>query len=126
VVLQCAKLLELNLDERRKVLEQSGLCMYCLNHAAELECFGQGGFSKQKCLRPGCSGEHAVGSHRLLGGSDARVNIATGGDPKSEGEEEWWVNTVRVGEEEEDLEGWETRSQRRMEEGKLDTSSVPA
>jgi hypothetical protein len=32
------------------------------------------------------------------------VNIATGGDPESEGEEEWWVNTVRVGEEEEDLE----------------------
>jgi hypothetical protein len=41
VVLQCAKLLGLNLDKRRKVLEQSGLCLYCLKHAAELKCFGQ-------------------------------------------------------------------------------------
>ncbi len=86
------------------MLEQSGLCMYCLKHAAELECFGQGGFSKPKCMRPRCGGEHAVGAHRLLGEGDACVNLITGGDHESEGEEEWWVNTVRVGEEEEDLE----------------------
>ncbi len=97
VVLQCAKLLELGLDERRKVLEQTGLCMYCLKHSAELQCFGQGGFSKPKCMRPGCSGEHAVGAHRLLGESDACVNITTGGDHEPEEEEEWWVNTVRAG-----------------------------
>jgi hypothetical protein len=104
VVLQCAKLLGLSLDERRKVLEQSRLCLYCLKHAAELECFWQGGFSKPKCMQPGCNGEHAVGAHRLLGESDACVNLATGGDHESEVEEEWWVNTVRAGEEEEDLE----------------------
>jgi hypothetical protein len=85
-------------------LEQSGLCLYCLKHAAELECFGQGGFSKPKCMRPGCNGEHAVGAHRLLGESDTCVNLATGGDHKSEEEEEWWVNTVRAGEVEEHLE----------------------
>ncbi len=56
MVLQCIKLLELGLDEKRKVLEQSGLCLYCLKHAAELECFGQGGFSKPKCMRPGAMG----------------------------------------------------------------------
>ncbi len=105
MVLQCAKLLERGLDERKKVLEQSGLCLYCLKHAAELECFGQGGFSKPKCMRPGCNGEHAVGAHRLLGESDACVNLTTGGDYESEEEEEWWVNTVRAGEEEETLEG---------------------
>jgi hypothetical protein len=32
------------------------------------------------------------------------VNLATGDDHESEEEEEWWVNMVRVGEEEEDLE----------------------
>jgi hypothetical protein len=49
---------------------------------------------KAKCMRPGCNGEHAVGAHRLLGESDACVNLTTGGDYKSEEEEEWWVNTV--------------------------------
>jgi hypothetical protein len=34
VALQCIRLQELGLDERRKVLERSGLCMYCLKHAA--------------------------------------------------------------------------------------------
>jgi hypothetical protein len=77
VVLQCAKLQELDLDERRKVLEKSGLCMYCLKHAAELECFGQGGFSKLRCTQPGCGGKHAVGAHKLLGEGDACVNLAT-------------------------------------------------
>jgi hypothetical protein len=43
VALQCTRLQELGLDERRKVLERNGLCMYCLKHAAELECYGQGG-----------------------------------------------------------------------------------
>jgi hypothetical protein len=71
---------------------------------AKLECFGQGGFSKPKCMRPGCGGEHAVGAHRLQGESDACVNLTTGGNHESEEEEEWWVNTVRAGEEEEDLE----------------------
>ncbi len=89
VVIQCAKLLGLSLEERRKVLELSGLCLYCLKHAAELECFGQGGFSKPKCMQPGCNGEHAVSAHRLLGESDACVNLTTGGDYESEEEEEW-------------------------------------
>jgi hypothetical protein len=77
--------------------------MYCLKHAAELECFGQGGFSKPKCTQPECGGKHAVGAHKLLGEGDECVNLATGDDYESE-EEEWWVNTVRAEEEEEDLE----------------------
>jgi hypothetical protein len=78
--------------------------LYCLKHAAELECFRQGGFSKPKCMRPGCNWEHAVGAHRLLGESDTYVNLTTGDDNESEEEEEWWVNTVRAEEKEEDLE----------------------
>jgi hypothetical protein len=38
VMLQCEKLMSLGLAERKEVLEKSGLCMYCLKHAAELEC----------------------------------------------------------------------------------------
>jgi hypothetical protein len=35
-MLQCEKLMGLGLAERRDVLEKSGLCMFCLKHAAEL------------------------------------------------------------------------------------------
>ncbi len=52
MALQCTKLRELGLSERRKVLEESGLCMYCLKHAAELECYGRGGPAKPKCPQP--------------------------------------------------------------------------
>jgi hypothetical protein len=54
-------------------------------------------------MRPGCNGEHAVGAHRLLGEGDASVNLITEGDHGEE-EEEWWVNTVRAEEGEEDME----------------------
>jgi hypothetical protein len=46
VVIQCTRLRKLDLNERRGVLEESGLCMYCLRHAAELECYSPGGPSK--------------------------------------------------------------------------------
>ncbi len=107
MTLQCARLQELGVDERRKVLEKSGLCMYCLKHAAELECYGQGGPSKPRCAQPECGGRHAAGSHKLLGKGDACVNLATWDNYESDEEEEWWVNTVRVGEEEEGLEDME-------------------
>ncbi len=96
MLLQCAKLLELGLEERRKVLEQSGLCLYCLKHATELGCYGRGGFSKPKCNRSRCNGEHTVGAHRLLGEGDASVNLVTEGDPESEKDKECWVSTVRI------------------------------
>ncbi len=86
------------------VLEKSGLCMYCLKHAAELECYGQGGPSKPRCARPECGGRHAIGAHRLLGEADACVNLTTGDGCESDEDKEWWVNTVRAEEEGEDLE----------------------
>jgi hypothetical protein len=101
-LLQCAKLLELNLDERKEVLKRSGLCLYCLKHAAEVECYGQGGFSKPKCMQTGCDGEHAVSVHRLLGENGASVNLVAEGEYESEEDEEWWVGTVRVEEEQEE------------------------
>jgi hypothetical protein len=39
VMVQCDKLMILGLGKRREVLERSGLCMFCLKHAAELECY---------------------------------------------------------------------------------------
>jgi hypothetical protein len=48
VLLQCSKLLGMGLAERKEVLERSGLCLFCLKHAAELECYGRGGLSKPR------------------------------------------------------------------------------
>ncbi len=117
MALQCTKLQELGLDERRKVPERSGLCMYYLKHAAELECYGQGGPAKPRCTQPECGGKHAIGAHKLLGEGDACVNLATGDNYESEEEEEWWVNTVRVEEEEENLEEMEDGVRREQGEG---------
>jgi hypothetical protein len=58
VLLQCSKLLGMKLSERKEVLEKSGLCLFCLKHTAELECYGRGGLSKPRCVRAGCDGEH--------------------------------------------------------------------
>jgi hypothetical protein len=107
VLLQCAKLLELSLSERKEVLKRSGLCLYCLKHAAEVECYGQGGFLKPRCMQTGCDGEHAVRVHKLLGESGASVNLVAEGEYELEEDEEWWVSTVRVEEEEEEEENME-------------------
>ncbi len=122
VALQCARLQELGLDENRKVLERSRLCMYCLKHTAELECYGQGGPSKPRCAQPEFGGKHAAGAHKLLEKDEACVNLATGSVYDSE--EEWWVNTVRVEEEEEELEEMEDSEsgEGRGEEVKYHTS----
>jgi hypothetical protein len=42
VLLQCNKLLGMELSERKEILKKSGLCLFCLKHAAELECYGRG------------------------------------------------------------------------------------
>jgi hypothetical protein len=103
VLLQCTKLLELNLDERKEVLRRSGLCLYYLKHAAKVECYGQGGFTKPKCMQTGGNGEHGVSVHRLLGENGASMNLVAEGEYESEEDEEWWVGTVRIeGEEEEE------------------------
>jgi hypothetical protein len=105
VMLQCEKLMSLGLTERREVLEKSGLCMFCLKHAAELECYGRGGLSKPRCALPGCDGEHTPGVHKLMGEESAGVNIIAEDRDEEEDEEEeegeyedegWWVGTVGV------------------------------
>jgi hypothetical protein len=110
VLLQCNKLLSMGLSERKEILEKSGLCLFCLKHAAELECYGRGGLSKPRCTQAGCDGEHTPGVHKLMGEESAGVNLVA--EDKSELEEdedeEWWVGTVGVmevrDEEEETLE----------------------
>ncbi len=74
MMLQCEKLLGLGLAERRDTLEKSGLCMFCLKHSAELECYGKGGLSKPRytCTgwgaypNPGTHAPGATGSTHLM------------------------------------------------------------
>jgi hypothetical protein len=98
VLLQCDKLLSMRLSERKKILEKSGLCLFCLKHAAELECYGQGGLSKPRCTQAGCDGEHTPGVHKLMGEESVGVNLVAEDESESEEDEdeEWWVGTART------------------------------
>jgi hypothetical protein len=102
VLLQCDKLMSMRLGERREVLEKSGLCMFCLKHAAELECYGRGGLSKPRCTQAGCDREHTPGVHKLMGEESVGVNLVAEDESEleeDEGEdedEEWWVGTIGV------------------------------
>ncbi len=88
VILQCEKLRGMKLAERREVVEKSGLCTFCLRHAAELECYAKGGLSKPRCTRPGCDGEHTSKLHALMGEADAEVNFVAGDEGKAVSEYE--------------------------------------
>jgi hypothetical protein len=80
VMLQCEKLMSLGLSERKEVLEKSGLCTFCLKHAAELECYGQGGMSKPRCTQSGCDGEHTPSVHKLMGEENVGMNLVAEGE----------------------------------------------
>ncbi len=111
VLLQCDKLLGMELSEKREILEKSRLCLFCLKHAAELKCYGRGGLSKPRCTQAGCDGEHTPGVHKLMGEESVGVNLVAEDENESEEDEdeEWWVGTVGAvemrEEEEEVLEG---------------------
>jgi hypothetical protein len=101
VMLQCKKLMALGLGERKEVLEKSGLCMFCLKHAAELECYGRGGMSKPRCTQSGCDGEHTPAVHKLMAEEHVGVNLVAEDEDEDESEdgdreedEGWWVGTV--------------------------------
>jgi hypothetical protein len=109
VMLQCEKLMSLGLAERRDVLEKSGLCMFCLKHAAELESYGRGGLSKPRCTQAGFDGEHTPGVHKLMGEDNAGINVVAGDESEDEDEvreededEGWWVGTIGATE----MPGW--------------------
>jgi hypothetical protein len=126
MMLQCEKLLSLGLAERRDALEKSGLCMFCLNHSAELECYGKGGLSKPRCTRTGCDGEHTPNVHMLMGEDNAGVNLIARDEDGDEAEDEneaegeyeweyedggWWVGTVGVME----APGWTREASRTID-----------
>jgi hypothetical protein len=96
VLLQFDKLLGMELCERKEILEKSGLCLFCLKHAAELECYGRGGLSKPRCMQAGCDGEHTPGVHKLMGEEGASMNLVAEDESELEEDEdeEWWVGTV--------------------------------
>jgi hypothetical protein len=98
-MLQCEKLM--SLGRRKEVLEKSGLCMFCLKHAAELECYGRRGMSKPRCTQSRCEGEQTPSMHKLMGEESVGVNlIAEDGSEEEDKEEDedegWWVGTVGV------------------------------
>ncbi len=112
MLLQCSKLLSMGLSERKEILEKSGLCLFCLKHAAELECYGRGGLSKPRCTQDGCDGEYTPSVHRLVREESAGVNFVTEveSDPEDEGKDEdedegWWVSTVGA------METWESEEE---------------
>jgi hypothetical protein len=88
----------MKLSERKEVLEKSGLGLFCLKHAAELECYGQVGLSKPRCTQSGCDGEHTPSVHKLMGEESVGVNLVAEDESESEEDEddEWWVGTVRA------------------------------
>jgi hypothetical protein len=98
VLLQCGKLLSMEPGERKEILEMSRLCLFCLKHAAELECYGRGGLSKPRCTQAGCDGEHTPGAHKLMGRESVGVNLVAEDESESEEDEdeEWWVGTIGV------------------------------
>jgi hypothetical protein len=99
----------MELSGRKEVLEKSGLCLFCLKHAAELECYGRGGLSKTRCTQAGCDGDHTPSVHKLMGEESAGVNLVAEGESESEEDEdedeEWWVGTIGVMEVWDDREG---------------------
>jgi hypothetical protein len=127
VLLRCDKLLSMGLSERKEVLEKSGLCLFCLKHAAELECYGRGGLSKPRCTQTGCDGEHTPGVHKLMGEESAGVNLVAEdeSDWEEDEDEEWWVGTVGVMEVQEEREEAleEVDESKTEEETQLITSS---
>ncbi len=119
LVLRCGKLRELSLVDRRKALEASGLCMFCLRHPVNAECFNQGGHSKLACVQPGCKDKHAAGVHDILGRQEAKVNLAVEEDDE-EDEEGLYVNVASIGQEEDDWQetGWTWMVERmKMQDG---------
>ncbi len=83
-------------------MEASGLCMFCLKHPADSECYDQGDRTKPACMQPGCKGRHAVGVHELLGGMGASVNLVAGESHEVEEDKDLYVNIVRGQQEEND------------------------
>jgi hypothetical protein len=129
LVLWCSKLQELGPCDRMKVLEASGLCMFCLRHPENAECFDQGGHSKPACVQPGCKGKHAASVHDLLGRADASVNLITEEDDE-EDDGDLYINVARIGQEEDDwqgqmIRGWIWMEERAMKRDEC-TASLPA
>ncbi len=114
VLLQCDKLLSMELSERKEILEKSGLCLFCLKHAVELECYGRGGLSKPRCTQAGCDGEYTPNVHKLMGEENAGVNLVAEDESELEEDEdeEWWVGTVGVMEAQDEEEGSTGRNKR--------------
>ncbi len=106
MAIRCGRLRELSPQSRRKALEASRLCLFCLRHPASADCYYRGGRTKPACAEPGCKGGHAVGRHDLLGGVKASVSLVMEEEEDSEDdkndEADLYINVSRAGQEDDD------------------------
>ncbi len=56
ILLQCEKLLNMELSERKEVLEKSGLCLFCLKHAADWSAMDEGASPSPGACKPDVMG----------------------------------------------------------------------
>ncbi len=98
----CSKLRGLSLDIKRRALAASRLCLFCLRHPVNIDCYYKGSPSKPTCSSPGCEGEHAASVHEVLVGASTSVSLVT--NEEGECEDEMYVNIERAGDEEDKLQ----------------------
>ncbi len=90
-------------EAKQKALDESGLCVFCLRHAAGTECYGRGSHSKPAGQMPECEEEHAESLHEVVVGLDASVNLVA--EEEDEGEDAY-INLARAEGREEEDSGW--------------------
>jgi hypothetical protein len=81
-------------ETKKKALEESNLCMFCLRHSAGSECYERGSDSKPACQTPECEEKHLEKLHEMLAGLDANVNLVA--EEEDEEEEDGYVNMARA------------------------------
>ncbi len=100
----CKDFRGLDAETKKKALEESELCTFCLRHSASSECYGKGLNSKLACQVLECEGQHTEKLHEMMASLNASVNMVV---DKQE-EEEGYINVARGEYCEESREGWRT------------------
>jgi hypothetical protein len=76
---------------KKKVLDDSKLCKFCLRHSADTECYGRGLNSTPACLVQECKGQHTEKLHAMMADLNASVNVVV----DEQEEEEGCINVAR-------------------------------
>ncbi len=87
----CKAFCNLDQEAKKRVVEDSRVCGFCISHRADAECFGKGTASKPACKVPQCKGQHAESLHEMMASAKLTVNSLA----NEEDEEEGYVNLAR-------------------------------